>query len=290
MKRILITGGNGQLAANLKVLAKDHRQTIVMDFKSAQEMDITNSASVLKAFAEKKYDYCINCAAYTQVDKAENEQELAQNINERGAKNLAEACRNSGSILVHISTDFVFDGNQSEPYSETDVPNPTGKYGQTKLQGEKAIEATMVKFFIIRTSWLYSEYGHNFMKSMLKYGRERDELTVVFDQVGTPTYAGDLALAILRIIASGSTAYGTYHYSNEGVASWYDFASAIFDLADIKVELLPIRSEKYPLPAPRPAFSVFDKSKIKEEFQLKIPHWRQSLAKALNRNPGIANH
>ncbi len=183
--------------------------------------------------------------------------------------------------LIHISTDFVFSGDNSLPYLENDKTNPLGVYGKTKLDGESKLVQNLDEFFIIRTSWLYSEFGNNFLKSMLKYGKEREELSVVFDQVGTPTYAIDLAEIIMKIIESKSEEYGIYHYSNEGVASWYDFAFNIFRLTGINCKLKPIRSQDYPSPAKRPAFSVLDKSKIKNTFQLEIPHWQESLSKAI---------
>ena len=224
-----------------------------------------------------KIDYCINCAAYTAVDKAETEVEKAFEINAKGAKNLALVCNAQDAILIHISTDFVFDGNKTEPYTETDVPKPISVYGASKLQGEVEVQKTLKKHFIIRTSWLYSEHGANFMKTMLRLAEIRDEISVVSDQIGTPTYAGDLADVILKIIRSKQQNFGLYHYSNEGVASWYDFAKAIFEASDLKVKTIPIKTEAYPTPAKRPVYSVMDKTKITSILGVETRNWQDSL-------------
>lgn len=282
MKHILVTGGKGQLAQCIKKSAeglKGYRFTYV----DLDELDITKKADVDHFFDEITPHWCINCAAYTAVDKAESEQDLAKRVNNLGAKYLAEASKKHGAVFVQISTDFVFDGKQSSPYNETDEPIPLSVYGSTKLEGEHAVAKTLPEHFIIRTSWLYSEYGHNFLRTMLRLGNEREELNVVCDQIGTPTYAGDLAVVVLNLITSGSKAYGTYHFSNEGVASWYDFAKAIFDESGTRVKVSPIKSEAFPQPATRPAYSVMDKSKIKEDLKIEIPYWRDSLEKTLKR-------
>lgn len=280
MINVLVTGGKGQLASCIKTIAEGlegyHFKYVDLD-----ELDITKPAQVNKFFEVEKVSFCVNCAAYTAVDKAEAEIELASRVNEIGAKNLAEACYRQGAILIQVSTDFVFDGNQTKLYTEEDVPHPLGVYGVTKLQGEKAVSNILKEHFIIRTSWLYSEHGQNFLKTMLRLGEERNSLSVVCDQIGTPTYAGDLAEVIIKIIIGDHKGFGTYHYSNEGVASWYDFAKAIFDESNSEVKLLPIKSEAYPTPAKRPNFSVMDKSKIKKELQIEIPYWRDSLKKCL---------
>src|SRR5690606_25168228 len=198
-----------------------------------------------------------------------------------GARNLAEACNQYNAKLIQISTDFVFDGKQSFPYRETDKVNPISVYGTTKLQGELAIARALEKHIIIRTSWLYSEHGNNFLKTMIRLGKDRDELRVIFDQIGTPTYAGDLVTILVKIIREDIKKYGTYHYSNEGVASWYDFTKAIFDLGKVGCKVLPIKTKDYPTQAKRPAYSVMDKIKIKEAFHVEIPYWRDSLKECL---------
>ncbi len=276
-KKVLVTGAGGQLATVLKHCATGAASTLDLTFATSRDLDITDLPAVMGHFKKAQYDYCINCAAYTHVDKAEEDEERALMINEKGAQNLAKGCHENGTVLIHISTDFVFDGKQGLPYVETDRAKPLGVYGFSKFKGEQQIVRTTDRYVIIRTSWLYSAYGHNFFKSMLKYGRERDQLSVVFDQVGTPTSAHDLAEVLLKIVGADSIAHGIYHYSNEGVASWYDFAKAIFDINGITVDLRPIRSKDYPLPAERPASSVLDKEKIKKTFNLQIPHWRESL-------------
>lgn len=281
MKHILVTGGKGQLASciqNVSAGLKDY----AFVFVDYDELDILDELAVHQFFKVTKFTHVINCAAYTAVDKAESESDLAKGVNELGAQYLAEACAKNGGIFIQISTDFVFDGQQSKPYTEEDEPNPISVYGYTKLHGEIAVAKALKEHFIIRTSWLYSEYGNNFLKTMLRLGAERNQLNVVCDQIGTPTYAIDLANIILKIITEKSTAYGTYHFSNEGVASWYDFAKAIFELNGNEVKVLPIRTEAYPTPAKRPAFSVMDKSKIKKGLGIEIPYWRDSLKQCIN--------
>ncbi|MGW9685164.1 dTDP-4-dehydrorhamnose reductase [Flagellimonas sp. 2504JD1-5] len=280
--KILVTGASGQLGSTFKsIAAQGQAKDLDFVFKSSTELDITDFAAVHEELTGSDYAYCINCAAFTNVDKAEAENDLAYRINVTGARNLAMNCNESSTVLIHISTDFVFDGFLNTPYLEEDIARPIGFYGDTKYKGERAIINNLEEHFIIRTSWLYSEFGHNFMKTMLKLGAERDELSVVYDQVGTPTYALDLAHVVLHIIKAHSIDYGVYHYSNEGVASWYDFANEIFQQYNIDINLKPIRSEEYPTPAERPKFSVLDKSKIKNTFGLQIPHWKESLAVAL---------
>ena len=276
-KRVLVTGGSGQLGTTLEKSVPSVEETIEFVFASSKDLDITDDRSVTDYVKQGDFDYCVNCAAYTQVDKAEADSERALLINQQGAKNLAKACHAGNIVLIHISTDFVFDGSKSSPYLETDRPSPLGIYGHSKFKGEQEVVRNMERYFIIRTSWLYSAYGHNFFKSMLKYGKERDQLSVVFDQVGTPTSAHDLAEIILKIISEEIDNYGIYHFSNEGVASWYDFATAIFDINHLEVDLKPIRSKEYPTPAERPAYSVMDKEKIKKVLKMDIPHWRESL-------------
>nr|WP_298929726.1 dTDP-4-dehydrorhamnose reductase [uncultured Allomuricauda sp.] len=280
--KILVTGASGQLGSTFKSLVSDgHTKDLDFVFKSSSELDITDFDEVRQELVSSDYAYCINCAAFTNVDKAEAENDLAYRVNVTGARNLAMNCNESKTVLIHISTDFVFDGFLNTPYLEEDIARPIGFYGDTKYKGERAIINNVEEHFIIRTSWLYSEFGHNFMKTMLKLGNERDELSVVYDQVGTPTYALDLATVVLHIIKAHSIEYGVYNYSNEGVASWYDFAKAIFDNYKINIDLKPILSTEYPMPAERPKFSVLDKSKIKNTFGLEIPHWKDSLTVAL---------
>ncbi len=265
------------MAACIKDIAKDVQDHHFI-YVDVDELDITQSEAITAFFEAKNIAFCVNCAAYTAVDRAETDKEIAERVNVLGAKYLAEACKAHSAKFIQISTDFVFDGGQSSPYTEEDGTNPLGVYGSTKLAGERATASALKEHFILRTSWLYSEHGNNFLKTMLRLGAERESLGVVCDQIGTPTYAGDLAKLIVKIIVGDSQAYGTYHYSNEGVASWYDFAKAIFDESATLVKLAPIRSEAYPTPAKRPAFSVMDKSKIKEALHIEIPHWRDSLA------------
>jgi dTDP-4-dehydrorhamnose reductase len=282
MKNVLVTGGKGQLASCIKDIApnlKEHHFIYV----DIDVLDITSASEVRAFFDTNNIDFCVNCAAYTNVDKSENEQDIAAKVNVDGVKHLAESCKDHNAKFIQISTDFVFDGKSSLPYLEEDSTKPLGSYGLTKLNGELAILDTLKEHFILRTSWLYSEYGHNFCKTMLRFAKERNVLSIVSDQVGTPTYAGDLAEVIIKIIAEDNKAYGVYHYSNEGVASWYDFAKAIFDLSDSNIELHPIRSEAYPAPAKRPSFSVMDKSKIKNSFDITIPYWRDSLVGCLRK-------
>lgn len=276
MINVLVTGANGQLGSAIKSIAKDEA-FLRFTFCTSGELNITDSDSVANFLRSNTYDYCINCAAYTNVDAAEEHFVKANAINDLGVKNLALACKDSQTKLIHISTDFVFSGKQSVPYTESDIAEPSSAYGLSKYRGEQEISKNLTEYYIIRTSWLYSEFGHNFMKSMLKYGKERDSLSVVFDQIGSPTYAVDLARFILLLIQKDTGAFGVYHYSNEGVASWYDFAKAIFEEANIDVELKPIRTAAYPLPAKRPSYSVMDKAKVKANFRLRIPHWRDSL-------------
>ena len=284
MSTTLVFGASGQLGQCLAHVAQK-RGTAGLVFLPEEQANILNPEGLAALFAEYRPTYVINCAAYTAVDKAEDDVDLARRINRDGVENLARLCGEYSAVLIQISTDFVFAGTGHEPLLETDETAPLGIYGLTKLEGEQVIPALTERYFTLRTSWLYSEFAGNFVKTMLRLGRERDELRVIWDQVGTPTYAIDLAGVILEIIESGSTAYGLYHYSNEGLTSWYDFATAIFELAGLPVRTVPIRTAEYPTRATRPAFSVLDKTKIKTALGMAIPHWRVSLKVCLARLP-----
>ncbi|WP_298550529.1 dTDP-4-dehydrorhamnose reductase [uncultured Algibacter sp.] len=280
MINVLVTGSNGQLASCIKDLENKYSDLNFI-YTDYLELDITNKEDVTSFFKQhSKIDYCINCAAYTAVDKAENDIEKAFAVNAIGPKNLVLVCSEYDTVLIHVSTDFVFDGMQSFPYIEKNIANPISIYGKSKLQGEKEITSNLGKYFIFRTSWLYSEYGNNFMKTMLSLAETRDEISVVSDQIGTPTYAKDLAAVILKVILEGNSFYGVYHYSNEGVASWYDFAKAIFDSQNISIKVNPIKTEFFPTPAKRPMYSVMEKTKIKDKIGLEIPYWKDSLKEA----------
>jgi dTDP-4-dehydrorhamnose reductase len=280
MSKILVFGANGQLGTCLKSVAETQGINNII-FPVEGSADILDPGALSSVFETEQPEYVINCAAYTLVDKAEDEQALAAAVNCEGAGNLAVLCQKYHATLIHISTDFVFDGSVPKLLNEFDPTNPISVYGLTKLQGEQVIVSNLEAHYILRTSWLYSEHGNNFVKTMLKLGAERDELKVIADQVGTPTYAIDLAEAIFAIIASGNKAFGTYHYSNEGVTSWYDFAKAIFDLSNTSVKLFPIPTSEFPTKATRPAFSVMNKQKFKTTFNMEIPYWRDSLKRCI---------
>jgi dTDP-4-dehydrorhamnose reductase len=284
MKNILVTGANGQLGQALKKIAADYSgfSFIYTDFN---ELDITSEAAISSFFSAQNIHACINCAAYTAVDKAEGDEELAFKLNFEAVLNLANICMQYNARLVHVSTDYVFDGKQNVPYTETDEASPESIYGSSKLRGEAAAVDTNPDTIVIRTSWLYSEFGVNFAKRMRELMQEKEHLNVVFDQAGTPTYAVDLAKAMLTILEKALEAPGTYggvyHFSNEGVTSWYDFAVAIRELTGASCTVAPITSDKYPTPAKRPAYSVLNKQKIKDTFGLQIPYWRDSLKDCL---------
>lgn len=288
---VLVTGSSGQLGQSLQFITPNYPQ-INFVFCDSKTLDITNLENCNQVFDKYKPNFCINAAAYTAVDKAESEPEKAFAINVTGAKNLAEVSKKFDTILLHISTDFVFDGNRSVtssavemPYTEEDIPNPTGVYGQTKFDGEKAIQQIWEKHFIVRTSWVYSQFGHNFMKTMLRLASERDTISVVNDQIGTPTNAVDLAEVLVSMIIKtrnsklGTRNFGIYNFSNEGQCSWYDFAKKIFEINNISINLLPIPTKSFPTPAKRPSFSVLDKSKIKKVLGIEINNWDISIEK-----------
>ncbi len=278
---VLVTGSAGQLGQSLQFIAPNFPE-IAFVFCASKELDITDLNNCNAVFSKHRPDYCINTAAYTAVDKAENEAEKAHLINVIGAKNLAEVCKEFNTLLLHVSTDFVFDGNKQSPYTETDSPNPTGIYGQTKLDGEMAIQQTWEKHFIIRTSWVYSQFGSNFMRTMLRLASERDSISVVNDQIGTPTNAVDLAEILIKIILTDNRQpttvnFGIYNFSNEGQCSWYDFAKKIFEINNLNINLQSIPTSDFPTPAKRPSYSVLDKTKIKTVFGLEIKNWDESL-------------
>ncbi|MBC6988172.1 dTDP-4-dehydrorhamnose reductase [Hymenobacter sp. BT491] len=282
MSKIVVFGASGQLGQCLQHVAKERNVTDVV-FLPEEQADILDAAKLQAVFAQYRPAYCINCAAYTAVDRAEDDVDLARKINRDGAENLSRVCDEFETTLIHISTDFVFAGTGNQPLIETDETEPISVYGLTKLEGEQVVAEHTSRYFILRTSWLYSEFANNFVKTMLKLGRERDELRIIWDQIGTPTYAIDLAGCIFTIIERQSQQYGVYHYSNEGVTSWYDFAKAIFEFSNTSVNAVPIRTAEYPTKATRPAYSVMDKTKVKTNLQLAIPHWRDSLKECMSR-------
>lgn len=286
MLNVLVTGSNGQLGSELRRLldhSKDTIQNTTFHFVTRNELDLSNLCKVEDFFEGKRFDAIINCAAYTAVDKAESEQELADAINHRFVSMLSKIAKRDNAKLIHISTDYVFDGKNHRPYIENDLTDPQGVYGRTKRDGENAIlTVAPSNTIIIRTSWVYSSYGNNFVKTMLRLGKERESLGVIFDQVGTPTYARDLAEAILEILPKiDNQVPEIYHFSNEGAASWYDFAKAIFELSAVKCSVNPITTDQYPTPASRPHYSLLNKTKIKKDFNLSIPYWRDSLKTCL---------
>ena len=279
---ILVTGSNGQLGSEVKDLAAKYKDFSFF-FRDLPALDICSSDQLDVFLTENKINTVINCAAYTAVDKAEQDAEIAEKVNSEGVLNLVNALAKVNGKLIHISTDYVFDGNSFLPYQESDEVNPIGVYGNTKRSGELAVLNSDIDGIVIRTSWLYSAYGNNFVKTMLRLGNERDELGVIFDQVGTPTNASDLAQACLDILSSKKQSKmnskgNMYHFSNEGVASWYDFAVTIMELGKVVCHIKPIETKDYPTAAKRPYFSVLNKTKIKIDFEIEIPYWRDSLA------------
>ena len=282
---VLVTGANGQLGQSLQFIAP-HYPELHFVFCTSTDLDISNIENCRAVFSKVKPDYCINAAAFTAVDRAESEPEIAYLINVVGAQNLATVCKTNNTILLHLSTDFVFDGKAYEPYTEKGVPNPTGVYGQTKLDGEKAIQEIWLKHFIIRTSWVYSQFANNFMKTMLRLASERDSISVVNDQIGTPTNAVDLAECLVKIICHTELVetrqpttdnFGIYNFSNEGQCSWYDFAKKIFEINNISIDIKPIPTSSFPTLAKRPKYSVLDKTKIKSTFGIIINKWEVSI-------------
>lgn len=277
---ILVTGANGQLGNEMQRVAKTSSNHYI--FTDVAQLDITDREAVLKTVKDNGIQVIVNCAAYTNVDKAEDDRDTADLINNKAVENLATAARENDATLIHISTDYVFKGDRCTPCREDWETDPLGVYGITKLAGEKSIERTGCRHIIIRTAWLYSPFGKNFVKTMQKLTAEKDSLKVVFDQVGTPTYAGDLADAIARIIETGQLGkQGIYHFSNEGVCSWYDFAREICELSGNTCNIQPCHSDEFPSKVKRPHFSVLDKTKIKDTFGIEVPYWKDSLKKCI---------
>jgi dTDP-4-dehydrorhamnose reductase len=279
--RVLITGSNGQLGSEIKELAANYKKLDFV-FKDLPELDICNFEALQAFIIDYNINIVINCAAYTAVDKAEEDAEIAEKVNSKGVLNLVNALQTVNGKLIHISTDYVFDGDHFLPYKETDPVSPVGVYGETKRAGELAVINSDIDSIVIRTSWLYSSNGNNFVKTMLRLGKEKESLGVIFDQVGTPTYARDLAKTCLEILTGVNALKiskngNLYHYSNEGVASWYDFAISIMELGGVNCKVKPIQTRDYLTLAKRPQYSVLNKSKIKTDFKIEIPYWRDSL-------------
>ena len=278
---ILVTGANGQLGNEMQVLARENLQHTYF-FTDVQELDICDEQAVYAYVSEHKIDIIVNCAAYTAVDKAEDNVELCDKLNNIAPGYLARAAQANGAAMIQVSTDYVFDGTAHIPYTEEEPTCPASVYGSTKLAGEQNVMDHCEKAMVIRTAWLYSIYGNNFVKTMIRLGQERDSLGVIFDQIGTPTYANDLAQAIFAAINKG-VVRGIYHFSGEGVCSWYDFTIAIHRLAGIaSCKVKPLHTADYPAKAPRPHYSVLDKTKIKDTFGIEIPHWEESLKRCIN--------
>lgn len=281
MKKILVTGSKGQLGNELQVAAKAFSQFELV-FTDVDELDICNLTAIEQFVKNAGFDAIVNCAAYTAVDKAETDDDLCYKINRDAVQNLAQIAQYNGLKLIHVSTDYVFDGTQHTPYVETDRVCPVSVYGKSKLAGEELALKYCEQVAVIRTSWLYSAFGNNFVKTMIRLGQERESLNVIFDQVGTPTYAADLANAILQMLNAEVFVSGVYHFSNEGVCSWYDFAKKIHQLAGVSCKVSPIETKDYPTAAARPHYSVLNKSKIKSTYNIEIPHWEESLIKCVD--------
>ena len=288
---ILITGAQGQLGNEFRFLSFTHPHFRFI-FTDVDGLDITKPRQVMSFFSKNSIQFVVNCAAYTAVDKAETDVKLATKINVNGARNLAKACQVYGATMIQISTDYVYHNHQNTPFKEGDKASPKGVYAKTKLRGDLAALKFCERTIVIRTSWVYGIYGHNFVKTMLRLGKERPSLNVVFDQIGTPTNARDLAKTVLKIIqkvhnqeVSPEILRGVFHYSNEGVTSWYDFTKAIFEIREIDCQVNPIESSQYPTPAARPPFSVLNKQKIRDVFGIEILHWRDSLKAVLKELP-----
>ncbi len=278
--KLLITGSNGQLGNEIRVISLNYPQHQFF-FTDVAELDITDISAIQNFVSENKIDGIINCAAYTAVDKAEDDIELCYKINRDAVENLGKIAQKLSLKMIHVSTDYVFDGTNHIPYTEEMPVKPLGVYGKSKLEGEQVLQQSFTDAIIVRTSWLYSSFGNNFVKTMLKLGRERDELNVIFDQIGTPTYASDLADALLKIISSEKFIPGIYHFSNEGVCSWYDFTKTIHNITGIQCNVKPIESKDFPTKVTRPHYSVLNKAKVKSTYGIEIPHWEESLRKCI---------
>ena len=282
--KILITGANGQLGNEMRLLSKESNKDSYF-FTDVAELDITSLLDIRAFVKQNNIDVIVNCAAYTNVDKAEDDVELCDLINNKAVENLAIVAKEYDCTLIHVSTDYVFSGKGNLPCTEEQATSPLGVYGKTKLAGEDAIRRVGCKYFIFRTAWLYSEFGNNFVKTMIRLTTEKDSLKVVFDQVGSPTYAGDLGKLIFSIIEKRQYEQhqGIYHFSNEGVCSWYDFAKEISFIAGTDCDIQPCHSDEFPSKVTRPAFSVLDKTKVKRDFQFEVPYWKVSLTKCINK-------
>lgn len=287
---ILVTGANGQLGTEMRILAAAAAHNFIFSDVNDVEgcetthLDITDASAVRETVMSGNVDVIVNCAAYTNVDKAEDDPQTADLLNRKAVEILAAAAKEAGAVLIHVSTDYVFDGCASVPYREDDAKHPQGVYGVTKLAGEEAVTASGCRYIIFRTAWLYSPFGRNFVKTIRRVSAEKDSMTVVFDQAGTPTYAADLAGLIMKIICEDMLdRQGIYHYSNEGVISWYDFAVAISTLSGNTCDIRPCHTDEYPAKAARPHFSVLDKTKVKDTFGITVPYWLDSLKKCLDR-------
>ena len=278
---VLVTGANGQLGNEMRLMAQNSSYHYI--FTDVEELDITDFNAILQNVKEKEIQIIVNCAAYTNVDKAENDFDIANALNNIAVGRLANVAKAQNATLIHISTDYVFNGNNHIPYTEDDITDPIGVYGKTKLAGEETIKKVGCNYIILRTAWLYSKWGNNFVKTMQKLTLEKDSLSVIFDQIGSPTYAKDLAHAISLIIERNMlNQQGIYHYSNEGVCSWFDFAKEICELSGHNCNITPIHSQEYPSKVTRPHYSVLDKTKFKETFGIPVPYWKDSLKKCIN--------
>ena len=282
MKKVLVTGANGQLGRSIRSLSVSD-PSLEFIFTDVAELDIADRDSVRAFFSKHTPDYCINCAAYTQVDQAETERDKCFQINVTGVENLVAACSEVGCVFVHISTDFVFDGRKGSPYTIEDQPNPINVYGLSKYKSEQVIQKGLERYFIIRTSWVYSEYGKNFVKTMIRLSEERNQLQVVNDQFGAPTYAGDLADFLIWLVTSGTEKYGTYHFANDGEISWFEFALEIFNIGGLSPKVDPVSSEQYKTPAKRPAYSVLSTDKTTRLLGKVMEPWKSSLGKCMHR-------
>jgi dTDP-4-dehydrorhamnose reductase len=281
MKSILITGCYGQLGQAMKNICSDNEEREYF-FTDADSLDITDKEAIDRFIKSNNISCIVNCAAYTAVDKAEGDVEICTKINRDAVRNIGEVAASNQAKVIHISTDYVFDGKGARPYREDDATSPASVYGHSKLDGENVLLSTCPESIIIRTAWLYSETGNNFVKTMLRLGKERDSIGVVNDQRGTPTYAGDVAAVIKTILESDRFVPGIYHYTNEGICTWYDFTKKIFELSGLQCFVKPLRTEEYPTKAARPAYSVLDKTKIRETYKVNIPEWEESLGKMMS--------